>query len=179
MGEIAVDDPRRPDIRALLERHLAFSQSETPPERSFALAVDGLLHPLITFFSCRSSTGLLGVGALKELDASHGEVKSMHTAAEERGRGVGRAMLNHLLAVARSRGYQRVSLETGTTPGFAAARAMYETSGFLPGEPFADYVRTIDNTFYTLVPLRLGAGGLIGGHGEQLGGVGLAELGVL
>jgi len=149
-GEIAVDDPRKPDVRALLERHLAFSQSETPPEHSFALDVDGLLDPAITFYSYRSSGELLGVGAIKELDAAHAEIKSMHTAAEARGRGVGRAVLDHLLSVARSRGYRRVSLETGTTPGFVAARAMYESSGFAPAEPFADYVRTEDNTFYAL-----------------------------
>jgi putative acetyltransferase len=74
----------------------------------------------------------------------------MHTAAEARGRGVGRALLDHLLIVARSRGYHRVSLETGTTPGFGAARAMYEAAGFRPSEPFADYVLTGDNTFYAL-----------------------------
>lgn len=179
-GAIAVDDPREPDIRALLERHLAFSRSETPPEHSFALDVDGLLDPVITFFSYRSPSGLLGVGALKELDREHAEVKSMHTAAEARGHGVGRAMLNHLLAVARSRGYRRVFLETGTTPGFAAARALYESTGFTDAEPFADYARTIDNTFYTLaLPPSLGPGGLVRGHREELGGVGLAELGVL
>jgi putative acetyltransferase len=158
-----------------------FCLSETPPEHSFALDVDALAQPTIAFFSYRDGGAVLGVGAIKELDAAHGELKSMHTAAEARGRGVGRAMLDYLLTVARSRGYRRVFLETGTTPGFAAARAMYESSGFTPGEPFADYVRTEDNTFYTLalVEGRLGAGGLVGGHGEEFGGVGLAELGVL
>jgi putative acetyltransferase len=92
---------------------------------------------------------VLGVGAIKELDAEHAELKSMHTAVEARGRGVGRAILDHLLAVAQSKGYRRVLLETGTTPGFAAARALYESSGFQPAEPFADYVRTEDNTFYS------------------------------
>ncbi len=150
-GEIAVADPRHPQVRALLERHLAFCLSQTPPEHSFALDADALRQPAITFFSYRDSGGaVLGVGAIKELDAGHAELKSMHTAAEARGRGVGRAMLDHLLSVARSRGYRRVSLETGTTPGFTAARAMYSGSGFLPGEPFADYVRSEDNTFYTL-----------------------------
>jgi putative acetyltransferase len=150
-GEIAVDDPRKPEVRALLERHLTFCLSETPPEHSFALDVDALATPEITFFSYRDADGaVLGVGAIKELDAGHGELKSMHTAAEARGRGVGRAMLDHLLSVARSRGYRRVSLETGTTPGFEAARAMYSSSGFAPAEPFSDYVRSDDNTFYTL-----------------------------
>ena len=150
-SEIAVDDPRKPDVRALLQRHLTFCVSETPPEHSFALDVDALVQPGIAFFSYRDAAGaLLGVGAIKELDPAHAEIKSMHTAAEARGRGVGRAMLDHLISEARSRGYQRVSLETGTTPGFTAARAMYVSRGFVPAEPFADYVRTEDNTFYTL-----------------------------
>jgi len=149
--EIAVDDPRKADVRALLERHLTFCLSETPPEHSFALDVDALVQPTIAFFSYRDTDGtVLGVGAIKELDPAHGEIKSMHTAAEARGRGVGRAILDHLLSVARSRGFERVSLETGTTPGFTAARAMYASRGFVPAEPFGDYVRTEDNTFYTL-----------------------------
>src|SRR6202161_977725 len=148
--KIRADDPRDPDVRALLDRHLTFCLSETPPEHAFALDVAGLLDPAVTFFSYREGGAVLGVGAIRELDAAHAELKSMHTAAEARGRGVGRAMLDHLLSVARSRGYRRVSLETGTTPGFAAARALSSSRGFVPGEPFADYVRTEDNTFYTL-----------------------------
>jgi putative acetyltransferase len=152
---ISVDDPRKPEVRALLERHLAFCLSETPPEHSFALDVDALVQPGIAFFSLRDTGGkVLGVGAIKELDPAHAEIKSMHTAAEARGRGVGRAVLDHLLSEARSRGYQRVSLETGTTPGFTAARAMYVSRGFVPAEPFGDYVRTEDNTFYTLSLVR-------------------------
>ena len=148
---IAVDDPGQPDVRALLERHLTFCLSETPPEHSFALDVDALRQPGIAFFSYRDAEGtVLGVGAIKELGPGQAELKSMHTAAEARGRGVGRAMLDHLLSVARASGCHRVWLETGTTPGFAAARALYERAGFSPAEPFADYVRTEDNTFYAL-----------------------------
>jgi putative acetyltransferase len=150
-AEIAVDDPRRADVRALLERHLTFCLSETPPEHSFALDVDALAQPGIAFFTYRDADGtVLGMGAIKELDPGHAEIKSMHTAAEARGRGVGRALLDQLLSEARSRGYQRVSLETGTTPGFTAARAMYVSRGFVPAEPFGGYVRTGDNTFYSL-----------------------------
>jgi putative acetyltransferase len=150
-GEIAADDPRKPDVRALLERHLTFALETSPPEHSFALDVDGLLNPVITFCSYRVSGELFGIGALKELDPAHGEIKSMHTAAAARGRGVGRAMLTHLLGVARSRGYTRVSLETGTMAEFAAARALYASAGFTPCEPFADYKPSPDNYFMTLV----------------------------
>jgi putative acetyltransferase len=147
---ISVDDPRRPEVRALLERHLAFCLSETPPEHSFALDVDGLLDPTVTLVSLRDGAAVLGVAAIKELDAGHAEVKSMHTAAAARGRGVGRALLGHLLDTARARGYPRVSLETGTTPGFAAARALYESVGFTPAGPFGGYPVTGDNMFYSL-----------------------------
>jgi putative acetyltransferase len=147
---ISIDDPRRPEVRALLERHLSFCLSETPPEHSFALNVDGLLDPRVTFVSFRDGNAVLGVAAIKELDAGHAEIKSMHTAAEARSRGVGRALLSHLLGTARARGYRRVSLETGTTPGFAAARALYESAGFTPAGPFGGYPQTGDNTFYSL-----------------------------
>jgi putative acetyltransferase len=147
---ISVDDPRRPEVRALLERHLGFCLTETPPEHSFALDVDGLLDPRVTFVSFRGGDTVLGVAALKELEAGHAEIKSMHTAAEARGRGVGRALLGYLLDTARTRGYRLVSLETGTTPGFAAARALYESAGFSPAGPFGGYPETGDNCFYAL-----------------------------
>jgi putative acetyltransferase len=150
-GEISADDPRAPEVRALLERHLTFALETTPPEHSFALDTDGLLDPAITFYGYRVSGELLGIGALKELSPSHGEIKSMHTAAAARGQGVGRAMLTHLLAVARSRRYGRVSPETGTMAEFAAARALYASAGFTPCEPFADYEPSPDNCFMTLV----------------------------
>jgi putative acetyltransferase len=149
-GQISVDDPRKSDISALLERHLTFSLEQTPPEHSFALDSGGLLDPAITFFSFRLAGELLGVGAIKRLSPEHAEIKSMHTATAARGRGVGRAMLAHLLDVARARGYRRVSLETGTMEAFAPARALYESAGFTPCEPFGDYERTEDNCFMTL-----------------------------
>jgi putative acetyltransferase len=138
-------------VTALLERHLLFTQSETPPEHSFALDVSGLLDPAITFFSYRDGFGeLLGVGALKRLDDASGELKSMHTAAEARGRGVGEAIVAHIVTLARAQGLARLYLETGTTDGFAAARRLYERAGFQPCGTFGGYPVTGDNTFYTL-----------------------------
>jgi putative acetyltransferase len=149
-GEISADDPRAPDVRALLDRHMTAMLAATPPEHAFALDVDGLLDPAVTFFSLRADGELLGVGALKQLDPEHAEIKSMHTAIAARGRGVGRAMLNHLLGVARSRAYRRVSLETGTMAEFAPARALYASAGFTACGPFADYQPSEDNCFMTL-----------------------------
>jgi ribosomal protein S18 acetylase RimI-like enzyme len=136
---IAVDDPQADDVRALLETHLAFAHDVTPDGHVHALARDGLLDPSVTFFSARREGALLGVGALRELDPAHGELKSMHISERVRGQGVGRALVDHLLAVAASRGYERVSLETGTMDAFAPARAMYERAGFTPCAPFGDY----------------------------------------
>ena len=151
-----MDDPRTDDVRALLERHLAFALETTPPEHAFALDVDGLIDPAVTFYSLRADGELLGIGAIKQLDLEHGEIKSMHTAQAARGRGVGRAVLGHLLDVARSRGYRRVSLETGTMAEFAPARALYASAGFIACGPFAGYQPSEDNCFMTL-PLEAAA----------------------
>ena len=148
--EITIDDPRDPPVRALLERHLTFARSTTPPEDVHALDVDALADPSVTFFSYRSLGEVLGVAALKHLDDEHAEIKSMHTAASARRRGVGRALVDHLIVVARDRGYRRVSLETGSGAAFVAARALYGDAGFLPCEPFADYSASPNSAYMTL-----------------------------
>jgi putative acetyltransferase len=149
-GEISIDDPRAADVSALLERHLAFGNLHSPPEDVHALDVAGLLDPAITFYSFRLNGELLAVGALKRLDAEHAELKSMHTAEAARGRGIGRAMLDHLIAVARHRGFRRVSLETGSMAAFAPARSMYAKAGFSECGPFGDYIPSPNSICMTL-----------------------------
>ena len=149
-GQITVDDPHKPDVGALLDHHRRFALSQTPPEHSFALDGDGLSDHAVTLYSFRAHGGLLGIGAIKRLGPDHAEIKSMHTAEAARGRGIGRAMLTHLLGVARARGCRRVSLETGTMEAFAPARALYESAGFVPCAPFAGYQPSEDNLFMTL-----------------------------
>jgi putative acetyltransferase len=141
MAEFVVhsDDPRAADVQALIDRHLEFAHEHSPPEDVHALDSSGLLADNVSFFSIRYDDELLGIGALKQLDSHHAELKSMHSAAAARGRGVGRAMLMHLLDLARSRGCTRVSLETASLPAFAPARALYASAGFTECEPFADY----------------------------------------
>jgi putative acetyltransferase len=156
---IAVDDPRNPEIREVLDRHLAFARASTPHEHIHALELNGLLEPSITFFAARADGKVVGVGALKELDREHVELKSMHTVQEARSLGVGRAMVSHLLAVAAERGARRVSLETGTSSAFEPARRLYASVGFVPCEPFAEYAETSSNFFMT----RLLGGGEIDG----------------
>jgi putative acetyltransferase len=149
-GVIAPDDPLADDVRLLIARHLAFARSVTPPEDVHALDLDGLVEPGLSFFSYRVDGELLAIGALKHLDDEHAEVKSMHTAEAARGRGIGRAMLHHLLDVARERGYRRVSLETGAMDAFAPARALYGSAGFEPTGPFADYGPSANSAYMTL-----------------------------
>jgi putative acetyltransferase len=149
-GVIAVDDPRAEDVRALLAIHLAFANQHSPPADVHALDVDALLDPAVTFFGYRRAGRLLAIGALRRMDAEHAEVKSMHTASEARGQGVGRAMLAHLIDEARARGYRRLSLETGTMAAFEPARALYASAGFVPCEPFGSYFHSPNSACMTL-----------------------------
>jgi putative acetyltransferase len=148
---IAVDDPRADDVRALLRRHLAFTSSHSPPQDMHALDVDGLLDPAVSFLGCRRDGELLAIGALRQLDDRHAEVKSMHTVEAARGLGLARAMLDRLLALARERGCTRVSLETGSMAAFAPARSLYASAGFTECGPFGDYGPSANSTFMTLV----------------------------
>ena len=147
--EIGVDDPRSDDVRELLAIHLALSQTLTPPEFSFALDVDELVEDGVTFFSARRGGSLVGIAALKRLDESHAELKSMHTREAERRRGVGRALVEHIVAFARAGGYRQISLETGATDDFVAARQLYAELGFSPCPPFGAYAASAYNTFMT------------------------------
>jgi putative acetyltransferase len=137
------------DVQALLALHFEQMRATSPPEACHVLPADGLRDPAVTFWSARENGDLLCVGALKELAPDHGEIKSMRTVPAALGRGAGRALLNHIVAEARIRGYSRLSLETGSTPLFAAALALYESEGFVPCGPFADYQGTPFTRFYT------------------------------
>ena len=148
---IEVDDPRRDDVRAVLERHLEFARGATPAEYVHALDLDELLDPAITLYSVRLDGRILGVGAIKRLDPTHAELKSMHTIEEARGRGVGRALVARLLSVATELGAIRVGLETGTTDEFEPARRLYASAGFVPCKPFGTYTESPGNFFMTLM----------------------------
>ncbi len=120
-------------------RHLEFAHEVTPAGHVHALDVDRLVDPAVTFFSARADGMILGVGALRRLDPTHAELKSMHTTAEARGRGVARAILARLLDEATERGFERVSLETGTADEFLPARTLYASVGFEHCPAFGGY----------------------------------------
>jgi putative acetyltransferase len=146
---IRVDDLTGPEIRALLEEHLRNMHELSPPESVHALDLAALRRPEITFWTAWDGRTLLGCGALKGLDPTHGEVKSMRTASAHRRKGVGRAMLEHIIAEARARSYRRLSLETGSMAAFLPARRLYESFGFAHCGPFADYAEDPNSVFMT------------------------------
>lgn len=147
--EIRLDDLSGPKIRELIREHLKNMAELSPPESTHALDVDGLKQPDVTFWSAWAGDELLGCGALKELDDSHGEIKSMRTVEKHRGKGVARKMLTHILEEAVQRGYRRVSLETGSMEAFEAARKLYECFGFQYCQPFAQYKEDPNSVFMT------------------------------
>lgn len=147
---IEVDDLARPEVLALLNEHLANMFELSPPDKVFALDVTRLRAPEITFWTAWDGESLLGCGALKELSAMHGEVKSMRTPKALRRRGAGRAVLAHIVAVAVQRGYEVLSLETGSNPAFLPAQRLYQSVGFVYSGPFGTYREDPSSVFMSL-----------------------------
>jgi putative acetyltransferase len=147
---IVEDDLSGAAIRALLEQHFSHMLANSPKDSCHFLDFDGLKGPDVTFWSAWIGDDLGGCGALREIAPDHGEVKSMRTASAMQRRGVAAAILNHMIAVARSRGYRRLSLETGSGPAFDPAHALYAMFGFFPCEPFGDYTHDPFSRYFTL-----------------------------
>jgi putative acetyltransferase len=145
--KIRVDDLSGPEIRELLDEHLANMRSISPPESTHALPIDGLRKPGVTVWTVWENGELLGCGALKELDAAHGEIKSMRTVSRHLRKGVAKALLDYIIVEAEGRGYRRLSLETGSMEAFEPARQLYARAGFTYCEPFADYVQDPNSVF--------------------------------
>lgn len=140
----------QPDVRALLDLHVAAMHAFSPPEACHVLPGAALADPSISFFTLREGGRLLAMGALKELGGKEGEVKSMRTAPHALGRGIGRKMLDLIVAEARRRGYVVLRLETGASSDFTAANRLYDSAGFLPCAPFGGYPVTDFTRFLSL-----------------------------
>lgn len=147
--QIRPDDLSDPAIHALLEEHLASMRAQSPPGSVHALDLARLREPSITFWSAWDGATLLGCAALRQLDGTHGEIKSMRTPSAQRRRGAGKALLAHIIAEAQRRQYRRLSLETGAQPSFAAAHTLYAQAGFVRCGPFGDYVDDPNSVFMT------------------------------
>ncbi len=150
---IETDDLTRPAVLALLNEHLANMHALSPPESVHALDVSRLRAPDITFWTAWSGDELMGCGALKALTPRHGEVKSMRTPQARRRNGAGRALVEHIIDVAKGRGYERLSLETGSQTAFLPAQSLYASFGFAVCGPFGDYR---DDPFSVFMSLKLG-----------------------
>lgn len=147
--DIVIDSPTTPDVTALLDQHLRDMFATSPAESVHALDHTGLAAEDVTLWAAREDGRLLGVGALRRIDAQHGEIKSMRTADDARGRGVAAALLSHLVGEARRRGWRRLSLETGSQDFFAPARRLYARHGFEECGPFDAYVLDPSSIFMT------------------------------
>ncbi|NGY05688.1 GNAT family N-acetyltransferase [Solimonas terrae] len=147
--EIRVDDLRGSEIIQLLLDHRQSMTLHSPPESIHALDLDGLRQPEITFWSVWRDGALLGCGALKQLDAAHGEIKSMRTVSAHLRQGVAARLMEHLLDEARRRAYRRLSLETGSAAAFRPAHALYARFGFSFCGPFANYIEDPYSVFMT------------------------------
>ncbi len=148
---IAEENPLTPDLSLLFERHTADMHADTPPESIHMMDKGALAAPGIRFFVLRDAGEPLAMGAYKGIDDDHAEIKSMHVLHEARGRGLSKAMLEHLIAAARADGFTRLSLETGVQPTFVAARALYGRAGFAECGPFEGYELDPNSIFMTKV----------------------------
>ena len=149
MVEIVAGGLSDPQVVHLLSVHLSTARAQTAPGSAHALDLSDLQAPEISFWSAREQSQLLAVGALKRLSTAHGEVKSMHTAEAARRRGIGSAMLRHIIDVARTSGMTRLSLETGSSDYFKPARALYTRHGFVACAPFDRYRPDPNSSFFT------------------------------
>ncbi|WP_428243531.1 GNAT family N-acetyltransferase [Gynuella sp.] len=148
--KIKVDPLTSPEIKAFLEEHIEDMKSTSPPESKHAIDIDGLKAPDITFWSAYEDRQLIGCGALKELNHQCGEIKSMRVSTAIRAKGIGSKILNHIIAVAQSRGYHSLKLETGSMEYFSPARNLYIKNGFRYCDPFAEYTLDPNSVFMEL-----------------------------
>jgi len=155
LPRIRLDDLSDPRIAAFMEEHLQDMRATSPPESVHALDMDKLRQPDICFWSVWLPQGrdetLVGTSAIKRLDDRHAELKSMRTGARFRGQGLARQLLDHIVGQARSMGYQRLSLETGTQPFFTPAHQLYLGYGFRDSAPFGSYAPDPNSRFLTLL----------------------------
>jgi putative acetyltransferase len=144
-----IDDLSGAAVQALVARHLRGMFETSPPESVHAFDLTKLRHPDVTFWSAWVDDELVGMGALKRLDAGRGEIKSMRVADAWLGKGIGRAILDHIVGEARRLGLTSLWLETGSSPGFAPALRLYETAGFTRCGPFDGYLEDPFSIFMT------------------------------
>ncbi len=146
---IKLDDLTGPEVAELIGEHLHSLSLHSPPESRHALNLEELKKPDITFWSAWEQDELVGCGALKELNDQHGEIKTMKTSSSHLRKGVAKRILEHIIEEAKRRGYQRISLETGSMDAFEPAKRLYASFGFQYCKPFSDYIEDPNSVFMT------------------------------
>ena len=151
MINLAAESPLGPDLALLMARHRAEMHADTPPESIHMMEASQLVAPGIAFYVMREAGRPVAMGALKRIDGTHAEIKSMHVLAEARGRGLSKRMLEYLIAEAKAAGFLRLSLETGAQAMFRPARMLYEGAGFADCAPFEGYGPDPNSVFMTRI----------------------------
>ncbi len=147
---IGRESPLSEDLALLMARHTADMHADTPPESIHMMDAGQLARPQVQFFVGRIAGKAVAMGAIKKIDPSHAEVKSMHVLQEYRGKGLSKAMLDHLIKAAHTSNFSRLSLETGTQAMFEPARQLYEKAGFIECPPFEGYSLDPNSIYMTL-----------------------------
>ena len=138
-----------PEVADVLQRHFDLMRAQTRAESCHVMRADALFEAGSRVFVARENGKVLGIGALKPCGNKHGELKSMHTLAEARGKGVAQRILDRLITEAEAMGYTRLSLETGSEAPFRPAQRLYAKAGFVECPPFGDYVEVPLSLFMT------------------------------
>lgn len=150
MLTIKLDDLSSPAVIDLLQAHVLDLALHSPPGSTHTLDIQALRDPEISVWSAWEGNELVGCGALKTLDSTHAEIKSMRTAESHQRKGVAKQLLQHILITARQRDYQRLSLETGSMAAFEPARRLYAGFGFGDCDPFGEYTLDPNSVYMTL-----------------------------
>ena len=150
MIDIRIVDPLDPEIAAIIAFHLSGMTANSPKESVYALGASGLSEDNVTLFGAFENETCLSIGAIKRLNATEGEIKSMRTIKSALGRGLGKSVLQHIIEFAKQNGLESLMLETGTGESFDAAHHIYKQHGFAPSPPFGDYKKSDFNRFYAL-----------------------------
>ncbi|UJF17022.1 GNAT family N-acetyltransferase [Vibrio sp. SS-MA-C1-2] len=148
--QIIIDDLCDGKVIGLLNQHLKKMHEYSPPESIHALDENKLKDPAITFWSVRIDGDIAGCAALKELTPHTAELKSMKTSDNFLRCGIGSTILQVILFEAKKRGYQTISLETGTNKAFDPAVRLYENFGFRQCAPFDNYSSDPYSRFYSV-----------------------------
>ena len=145
--EIKPDDLSNPKVVALLEEHIGDMHRISPPGSVHTLDLSALRSRDVSFWVIWQGETPVGCVALQEHQKTWAEIKSMRSSNGHRGKGIGKQLLDYVLAVAKQRNYDYLRLETGCEDFFQPAREIYRRYGFVERSSFADYTDDPNSVF--------------------------------